>query len=239
MNIQRAYFLCFFIVILQACSVSGPVHFYPGEPLGKNETALLQVPGPISLTKIDGKEIDVPSKEDGFYEIYLLPGLHRIEFKYELYWGDQVSGMIVKSEKVGIETPLRAGMKYKLLYPEPNDAEEAYAMATNFEANLLEIETGRKVISRTLEELNLKGVKTTLVSSKSDTPQPKETSTPPAPAPTDITPPPGIDADTAAREDVVRRLKFWWLMADEQERKQFEQWLQSIESPKKNSPNQP
>ena len=236
MNIRRAYFLCFLILSLQACSVSGPVHFYPGEPLGKSETALLQVPGPISLTKIDGKDVDVPSQEDGFYQVYLLPGLHRIEFKYELYWGDPVSGMIVRSEKVGIETPFRAGMKYKLLYPEPNDEAEAYTMANKFEANLLELETGRKVVSRTLEDLNMRGVETALVSTKRDTPQAKESSTP-APVSTDITPPQGIDADTAAREDVVRRLKFWWLMADEQERKQFKQWMQSIED--KNSPNQP
>ena len=228
MKVQHIFLLIIFVFCFQGCSASGPTHFYPGEKHQPSETARLSVPGPISVTKIDGKEADIPSKEDGFYEIYLLPGLHRIEFKYELYWGDPSSGMIVTSDDVGIETPFRAGKNYVLSYPIPEDEEEAYEMANVFKAKLTEQETGRVVFSRALAELDERGIKTTLLYGNSEATKSRDNNTPIVES-TAIKPPAGIDADTAAREDTVRRLKFWWLMADEEERIRFKKWMKSTE----------
>ena len=90
LNIQRIFWLFFSLIWLVACSVSGPVHVYPGKPRPRDEIAQVRVPGPISVTEIDKQKVEVPSQEDGFYEIYLLPGLHRIDFKYDLYVGDNI-----------------------------------------------------------------------------------------------------------------------------------------------------
>ena len=103
MTAQRI-FIVFSVIWLQACSsVSGPVHFYSGQPRPDNQTARLKVPAAITVVKIDGKKVEVPSKDDGFYQVYLLPGLHRIDFKYDLSWGDNVSGMLIRSDVVGVE----------------------------------------------------------------------------------------------------------------------------------------
>ena len=135
MKIQRTFLLLFALLWLQACStVSGPVHFYSGQPRPHSETARLRVPGPITVKKIDGRAVEVPSIEEGFYEIYLLPGLHRIDFRYELYWGDGATGMMMKSDVVGVETRFYAGLNYELSYPVPKEQDEAYEMALKFKA---------------------------------------------------------------------------------------------------------
>ena len=41
--------------------------------------------------------------------------------------------------------------------------------------------------------------------------------------------PADINAENAVHEDSVKRLKFWFLMANEKERKLFKKWMKSIE----------
>lgn len=208
--------------------VSGPVHFYSGQPRPNSETAQLRIPGPITVKKIDGREVKVPSIEDGFYEIYLLPGRHRIDVKYELNWGGDVSGMFVKSDVVSVETQFSAGMNYELTYPIPQNEDEAYDMSLKFKATLLEKKTGRLVASRTMAEFGAFNINTPIAVSTKETTRSKNNSVPIA-ASAIVKVPADINADTVAREDSVKRLKFWWLIANEKERKRFEKWMKLIE----------
>jgi len=229
MKIQRTFLVLFVLLWLQACSsVSGPVHFYPGAPRPNNETARLRVPAPITVVKIDGRDVAVPSKDKGFYDIYLLPGVHRIDFKYELSWGDRTSAILVKSDVVGVKSRFFAGKNYELTYSVPEDQEEAYLMSRKFKAQLLEKETGRQVASRTTAELSEFKMKMPIANSSGVAPQPKNAATLTAKS-AGIMPPTDINADTAVREDAVKRLKFWWLMADEEERSSFKKWMKSVE----------
>ena len=239
MKIQSMCLLLFALVGLQACSsVEGPVHFYSGQARSNSETARLNVPAPLTVVKIDGREVEVPSKNEGFYEIYLLPGVHRIDFKYELSWGDEVSGMLVKSEVVGVESQFFAGKLYELTYPVPTELEEAYGMTRDFKAQLQEKDTGRQIASRPTTELNEFRSKSPVAKSMSDTTQLKA-----KPLPTvetfgatttkninaAVQVPTDIKADTVVREDAVKRLKFWWLIANEEERNLFKKWMKSVE----------
>ena len=224
--VRLVSFLLLF-AFLHACAVQDPVQLYSGPKRPAEETVHLRVPGPITVVKLDGKEVDVPSLENDYYNIYLLPGLHRIDFKYVLFWGDNTSGMVVASDVVAVETRMSAGKTYTLTYHEPATEEEAYEMSQAFKATLVEQGTGRKVASRTPEELNIQGITTTLITQPMGTsasqPAGQSANT------TGITPP-GIDAGTAAHEDAVKRLKFWWLIANQDERKEFKQWLQTLEA---------
>ena len=228
MKIKKILFLLL-VVGLHGCnSVTGPVHFYPGQPQPENNTAHLRVPGPITVLKVDGKEIEIPSNEDEYYDIYLLPGVHRIDFKYEKAWGDNVSGMLIRSDAVGVESRFYAGKKYEFIYRKPSDLDEAYdtIMGSEFKAQLVEKGTGRTVASRSISELD--EFRMAIVSSEK--PVMPEKVKPVPPTETNIvSAPKDIDADTAAREDAVKRLKFWWLMANKEEKMQFKQWLKSIE----------
>ena len=247
MKIQYRCLLLFGLIGLQACSsVEGPVHFYSGQARSNSETARLNVPAPLTVVKIDGREVEVPSKNEGFYEIYLLPGVHRIDFKYELSWGDEVSGMLVKSDVVGVESQFFAGKLYELTYSVPTDLDEAYDMTRDFRAQLLEKYTGRQVASRTMIELNEFSSKSSDVAIRDNSTQPKDISLPTvetfgatatnninAPAPNSkaktVIVPKDIKADTVVREDAVKRLKFWWLIANETERNSFKKWIKLVE----------
>ena len=232
MKIQRVLVLLFSFVWLQACTVSGPVHLYSGKPRSNSETALLRVPGPITVTMVDGKKVDVPSVNDGFYEIHLLPGVHRINFKYEKYWGDELSGMLVKSDVVGVEDQFFAGKSYELTYSVPEDEEAAFDMPSEFKAKLVEKKTGRQIASNlAAESAKLNVAPPAILSSKNTL---KEKVNPVA----NTTPkenalvPSGINVDTAVSKNAVKRMKFWWLMANEEERKQIKKWIKSVEAVK-------
>lgn len=202
-------FIFLTMMLLHACSVKGPVHFYGGQPLAENETAQLTVPAPITVVKIDGRDVDIPSTEEGTYEIYLLPGEHTIQFKYALYWGDNVSGMLVTSEDVGVNSQFKAGEKYKIDYVAPKGQEEAYEMAQTFKAVLKDESTGNQVASVPLTELTLKSINTA--------------------EPVNVSRPETLTADSAVNEDPVKRLKFWWLLTNEEQRKEFKTWMKAAE----------
>ena len=231
MKIFKHLLVFVLLSLLVACnSVSGPVHFYPGQPRPATETAQVKIPAAITVVKIDGEKVNVPSKEEGYYYLYLLPGLHRIEFKYELTWGND-GGMLLRSNVTGIETRLYAGMHYELTYPVPEGEREAYFLASEFKANLVEVKTGRQVKSRSIAELG--EFRTNVVNQPTSAvvgiPDRSEVVT----RPEDTVTPATIDADTATREDAVKRLKFWWLMANEVERERFRRWMKQVDSAEK------
>lgn len=258
MKIQ--YILSLLLLLgLQACSsVEGPVHFYAGQPRPPAETAQLKVPAALTVVKIDGREVKVPSQTEGYYAIYLLPGVHRVDFKYELSWGDNDSGMLVKSDVVGVESQFFAGKKYELVYPVPTEEEEAFWMARRFKAQLVEMDTGRQIATRPTTELNAIRSKAAMADPGSATIQanvkpvtttgstgdmvptdfnadiglPKDTDKHKPEATVDSTGvavPANINEESAVREDSVKRLKFWWLMANEEERSRFKKWLKFLE----------
>lgn len=226
----RIVFLCCGLTWLAACSsVSGPVQFYAGVHRPDSETAHLHVPAALTVEKIDGKEVDVPSILAGSYNIFLLPGQHRIDFKYEFSWGSEADDMLVKSDVVSIRTMFNAGKDYELRYAVPSGKEQAWQMTRHFKATLMEKDTGRQVASILAEKMNeLPNAQAEAYNSGAIPPKPKKVVTT-SDNKTGIAVPSGITADKAAHEDAVKRLKFWWLTATPQERKQFKAWMQSIE----------
>ncbi len=226
MNYYKIALLLTTLLSVQSCTVNGPVHAYPGQTLPSSETARIRVPGPITVQKIDWKEIDVPSEADGFYEIYVLPGEHRIDFKYELYWGDNTSGLMIKSDSVAVEAQFNAGMTYNLTYDVPKNEDEAFEYTKKFQATLVEVQTGRQIVSATEDELNASRMKNS--QANSSVAGKNNSKLPASDAERAISPNP-VDAKTAANENAVKRLKFWWLIADKEERQQFKAWLKTVE----------
>ena len=230
MKMLRSFFILFLLIWLQACtSVSGPVHFYPGDPRNTSEIARLSAPSTIVVTKIDGKEVEVPFVDGGFYEIHLLPGVHRINFMYEQYWGGNLDSMLIKSDVVGVESEFFSGMNYEFTYPVPRGVDEASEMSSQFKAKLLETNTGRQIESRSIAELNDLNKPGSATSNNAVTIQPGVNPVPMAASTGSVMVPAGISADASVTEDAVKRMKFWWLMADEEERESFKQWMKSAE----------
>ncbi|MFP4610613.1 MAG: DUF2057 family protein, partial [Thiohalophilus sp.] len=215
MNRQKLISLLLATLLLAACAPTGPVKFYSGADKPAHEIATVKVPGPITVTRIDDRDVRVPSQEEGFYELHLPPGQHTLTFKYELYWGAASDGMLVKSKPTRIQAGLSADRVYELRYDEPADEDEAFSMASDFQARLVERDSGITVAATASDE-HPSGF-TNVDPVVRDTP----TTTAPSAA-SDSLP----DADQAVKEDAVKRLKFWWLMADEAEREAFHKWMQ-------------
>ncbi len=209
MNFKNVLFLFLAVILLQACAPTGPVKFYEGMTRPAGQIARVKVPGPITALEIDGRKIHSPFTEEGFYELHLPPGAHRLIFKYELYWGSADSGMIIKSDPIEFNHNFAAGKVYELVYKKPASEDEAYTMANDFQATLVDADGSTRVVSRSLDE------RTVAPASFSE---PATTKTPVA----NLMP----SAEQAVNEDAVKHLKFWWLMTDEAERDEFRKWIQ-------------
>ena len=208
----RPFFLILFLMFISACAPSGPVKFYDGATRSPGEIARVRVPGPITVLEIDGRKINSPSQEEGFYELHLPPGNHRITFKYELYWGSADSGLMIKSDPSEVSYDFAAGKVYELVYQKPTSEDEAFTMASDFQATLVESDGGARIASHSPDQRPLPVV------SSAPTPSAAQTPVVASPLP---------NANQAVSEDAVKRLKFWWLMAGEKEREEFRKWMQN------------
>lgn len=205
--------------LLSACSAQGPVRFNVDPALTPEQLARVVVPGPITVKSIDGQDVDSPSQEHGFYELHLSPGSHLIAFTYEKYWGDGTSGIYLKSALTAVEANFIAGKVYTLTYQIPKNQDEAWTLSNNFSARLIEPTTGLEVASYRTDDINRLQTQNAAGQKDSQPAQSIET----AQKSKDVI----LDADAAVHEDPVKRLKYWWLMADEKERQTFRDWMKS------------
>ncbi|MEJ2392680.1 MAG: DUF2057 family protein [Gammaproteobacteria bacterium] len=215
----RAILLLFLSASLMACSATGPVRFYSGPQKPKNELAIITVPAALTVDSIDGKPVDAPSKESGTYEVQLEPGFHLIDFRYVLYWGSLDSGMLVKSKPTGVDTVFKAGHHYTIRYKKPEDASQAQDFLTDFNAQLVDLDTGETHDSYVVSDVNA-----ALAKARATHETQKPANSHAASAETQTAMP---DAKTATTGNPVKHLKFWWLMANPQQRKQFMDWMKS------------
>jgi uncharacterized protein YccT (UPF0319 family) len=215
-------------LVLVACAPAGPVRFYQGPPQPKENIAIVIIPAPITVRSIDGKKITSPSQESGSYELQLEPGHHLIAFQYYLYWEHGDNGMMVKSPDTGVDAVFEAGRTYEIRYKVPGDYNEAMNYFKRFSATLVDTGNGQVYSSYPIDNLDsllaAKGIAagTTATSAINTVPTAAVTA---APAATVTVP--SATADKVMNEDPVKRLKFWWLMASEQERKQFTEWMKT------------
>lgn len=194
-------YLSLFLVFLTAlgCSAKGPVTFFPNAVNGVGGLARVVVPAPITVLSIDGTDVKAPSKETGTYELHMEPGHHLIAFKYKLWWGTTISGYMVESKTVGVDAQFEDGKVYELTYKELRDEIEASNYRSNFKATLIEPTSGLKVESYPVGDLGR------MLAAKNIS---RTTSATPA-------------------EDRVKQLKYWWHLADENERKEFTGWMKT------------
>jgi len=217
MKFRVMLFLLLSTGLLQACYPTGPVRFYEGDARPASEIAKVKIPGPVTVKSIDGREVRVPSKEKGFYELQLPPGKHLVVFKYVRYWGTSETGLLIKSPLAAVDTEFRAGEVYELTYTRPKDEDEAFEFVGEFNATLVNLSSGKKTASFKVKDLDTL-LATRAMIQDSNRPSPSAAASPMSAMPS---------ADQAVQEDPVKRLKFWWLMADEKQRKEFSEWMKS------------
>ncbi len=206
-------------VFLSACaSVKGPVRSYSGAPRPAGEIACVMVPVDLEVRRIDGKKVEIPYRPEGRYEVQLLPGEHRLQLVYKHLWGDSISSMLVVSDVMALQFQARAGATYRIDYPQLADESAATAYADEPRAWLTDPATGTRVeavavaaggsqINRAIRGAFAGGGAASAAAA------------------------PGADGTAAAERrvleaDRLERLKFWWKLADPDQRQQFLDWTQ-------------
>ncbi|MBI1422405.1 MAG: DUF2057 domain-containing protein [Gammaproteobacteria bacterium] len=213
MTIRTALSMAIFTFILMACSSTGPIKFYSGPQQPNDKLAIVIVPAAITVLSIDGQSVNSPSILSGTYQVQLSPGFHLISFRYELFWGAQDTGILVKSKEVGVDTTFTAGSTYEIQYKVPQNARQANEYFFHFKATLVDMSTGKQSASYNIENLGA-----TVVARKQQAMEAEQQASSPAPT---------LSAEAAANADPVKRLKFWWLLADPQQRKAFTDWMKT------------
>lgn len=148
-------FLLFgFLVLAVSCSTVNAVWVYSGEEREANEIAILYLPEAMDMVSIDGKKMDRPFVRTGGVEYHFLPGTHEIRIIYIKYWDINTEEFeTLVSDIVVLRQNMQSGHTYRVEYESPNSLESARAFASNMNAWIREIETGKKVEFQSTKEV--------------------------------------------------------------------------------------
>lgn len=202
MKIHHALLAFLTFTSVTACAPSGPIKFYDNAALTQKDLAIVVIPGPITMHSIDGKVVKSPSSETQSYEVHLPPGHHYLVFKYELFWGDMTAGLLIKSKLTGVDTDFVAGRTYDLKYKIPSTESEAFQFTKEFNVTLVDRTSDQQVSSYRIDDID-GFIKSKMASTA-------------APA-----------ATPAVKQNAVKQLEYWWLLANAEERQEFTSWMKT------------
>ena len=225
--IKAGFFGCILLLGVACSTASGPIRTF--EPAGVNNAqpiSRIYLPPDIEVLAIDGIEVKTPFIIDGFNEVQLLPGQHKVAVAYEKLWGDATSSAMVKSQAAILELEVTQQQDYFLKFPIPTDVSEAEALSKNFRPWLETSDRKHAVqtkmnVSETSMIGRLSGSSQASVATGGGvvnlTRQDKLS--------------PGNSTMSAeeivARQNPLDRLKFWWKLADKKDKTAFQHWLKT------------
>jgi len=234
--------LIVYAIFLSACvSTNGPVRMYEGDKRPDSEIAKILVPYELDVLAVDGKSLKTPYVPGGQYEIEVLPGDHEFRVFYEEYWGDPTAGGLKVSDVFNFKLSTIAGSRYVFKHNGPEDLVGADSGMQDSDINIwVELqETGQtyKAVDRAayggLFNRAIRQVVTGSVEGQAGSDMlPAQqavatTAIPPATAAAlakqDAAPALPTEQSTPP-QDALEQLKFWWKMADEEQRKVFQAW---------------
>ena len=229
-------------ITLSACaSIKDPVQVYEGAKRPDSEIVKLLMPYELKVEQLDGKDLDTPYVPGGYYQIHLLPGEHQIMVFYEEYWGDATSGAIEISDIFNFKLTTTAGNRYIFKHTGPTDPVYADSGDSARDINIWvkQQDTGQNtqavnrvaggffasITGQSAGDIKAGVVETTV--------KPPATTDITSTSPTVVEPVLAKDDTTStvlaaeqiiSQQDALERLKFWWKMADDKQRKAFQAW---------------
>ncbi|MDH5181539.1 MAG: DUF2057 domain-containing protein [Gammaproteobacteria bacterium] len=189
--------------LLVACgaTATGPIKGYDSSTsVDTAQLARIYLPPEIEVLDVDGEVKSTPYITEGMNEVHLLPGEHEMTVKYVKYWGDDVSGSLVRSDDVTLRFTVAASGEYVLKFPQVKDNLSASLMVKKF-SPVLEDKQGGRLAARKMHNRG----------QRISQPPNEESS---------------LDAaDIVAKQKPLEKLQFWWKLADKEERKAFQRWV--------------
>lgn len=215
-----------------------PVQVYPGPARPDSEVAKVLVPPELEILTVDGEDIEVPFADISDYELRLLPGSHELVMVYQKLWNDEATGKLVVSDAVGVQLDAKAASSYQLEYERPRNMDAAEQSARDFKVTLVDPISGQRTesyfvesygppLNRALRNVFSRGEKT---ATRRATPEPDTAQASVTAGAASVSGPSDQDSAVAAEQviaeqDPLDRLKFWWKLADEQQKKAFRIWI--------------
>ena len=198
--------------------------------LADAEVARLEVPSALTLLTADGEKVaSVQAHET--YEVHLIPGPRRLRFAYEKNWGNPTTYDWVYSDHVvEIVFTAQAGVLYRADYPRPQNRNAARRLADDLRV-WVDSPDGTRVESRQVGPHGSPLAR--LIGWEAGTSGGDEPATgaaaPAAAAAVGSSAGNSVDQAEAllAEQDALQRLKLWWKLASEEERRQFQEWVEA------------
>lgn len=233
-------------LLVAGCAGTGGVLETSGtQSLGDDAVALVKVPNALSLLAVDGRKVD-PAVGADAYDVRLLPGTRRLRFAYEENWGNPSTYDWVYSKHV-VEVVLeaRAGVTYTAGYPEPSNATGARDLANDLRVWIDDPVGGRatskKVAAHGSPGSRLFSGGSTDIGAEAEAASADTGTVSGAGGSGVVVPSAGIIAagagsagDSAAGaasqqsvQDPLQRLKIWWKLASEADRRAFQAWVET------------
>ncbi|MDH3716423.1 MAG: DUF2057 domain-containing protein, partial [Gammaproteobacteria bacterium] len=207
------------------CAGKGNVIQTPGtSSLADDAVARVEIPYALTLLAVDGEQVAAP-RSDSSSRARLMPGTRRLRFAYEKNWGNpDTYDWVYSAHVVEIELRARPGVLYRAGYPEPANRHEAVKLAVDLRM-WVDSPDGTRVASRTGAPHG--SPLTRLIRSNSGAAT-SYTAAASAPAAASGT---GDSVDQAeallSDQDALQRLKLWWKLASDEQRKAFQQWIKT------------
>jgi len=237
--------LCVALLVAGCAGTGGVLETSGTQSLGDDAVALVKVPNALSLLAVDGKKVD-PAVGTVGYDVRLLPGTRRLRFAYEENWGNPSTYDWVYSKHV-VEVVLeaRAGVTYTAGYPEPGNVIEARDLASDLRV-WIDDPVGGRATSKKVAEHGSPGSRlfsggSTDIGEEAEAAG-ADTSTVSAVGGSGVVVPSagiiaagaGTAGDSAegataqqSQQDPLQRLKIWWKLASEEDRRAFQAWVET------------
>lgn len=209
--------------VVGGCAGNSNVIRTPGtESRPVTELARLQIPHALTLLSVDGEKLDsVRSPND--YEVALKPGLRRLRFVYEKEWGNPNTYDWVYSEQVvEIAFEMRPGVVYRAGYPAVANRYEAARMARDLRV-WIDAPDGTRTSSQQVALYGSPFMR--LLRSEGN--DENITAGAATGAASGTAGNPDLSAAAASEHDALQRLKLWWNLASNEQRRAFLLWTET------------
>jgi uncharacterized protein YccT (UPF0319 family) len=211
-NSHKIFFWIIMILFLSACQGTGPYQAYEGPAKASNEIATFIVPAQYNLLSIDGVKYTKTLLKDGAI-VNTLPGSHQFILEYHDFWDlTGESHEKVTSKPISITFNTQAGTQYTINATQLETIEQAQAFAEKPDINIVDTTTKQTTPAKIKYNLYGRDLFTMLFGA----PKPEPTTS-------------GMENTHAPVKDnnILETLKIWWEKADENQQKDFRQWLKN------------
>jgi len=198
-TLLKSFFYFFVSIFMVACATAdGPIMAYDeASGLDKSSLSTIYLPASIELIEVDGMVIKTPFITKGHNVVSIPAGSHQLALKYVAFWGDALSGSMVRSKPVVLTMDIAPKSEYFVRFKQPQDQWQAEHLANVF-TPWLEDAVGNKV--KTVQHRTTNKRLTQQDNSSRNEP-------------------------SAPGKEPLQNLQYWWGKASYKDKKAFENWM--------------